>query len=113
MTLPPIDTSGVNIVELPVKPRQPTSEGAMLQPVPYSKCNHHFTSFEIDLDAGKCKCQKCGEEVSAMFVLGELMKTESRWMRTREAYQDEMKRLSERSSTKCRKCGEMTPISRK
>lgn len=113
MILTHIDTSGLNVLELPVKPRAKVDEGAMLQPVPYSKCNHRFTSFEIDPKANKCRCKKCGEEVSAMFVLEELMKVESRWMRTRESYQDEMKRLAERSRTKCRNCGEMTEISHK
>ena len=84
----------------------------MLQPVPYSHCQHLFTSFEIDIKAAKCTCKKCGETVSPMFVLEQLMKTESRWMQTRAAYQDEMKRLAERSRTKCRHCGEMTGISR-
>ena len=47
-----------------------------------------------------------------MFVLESLMHQESRWMRTREAYQEEMKRLDERSRTKCQHCGQMTRISR-
>lgn len=85
----------------------------MLQPVSHSHCKHIFTSFEVDIDAGKCRCKKCGEEVASMFVLEQLMKAESRWMRTLATYQDEMKRLSERSKTKCRKCGEMTEISHK
>lgn len=113
ITLPPVDISGLNIIELPVKPRANAEEGAMLQPVPYSNCQHLFTAFEIDLKAGKCRCKKCGEEVAAMFVLEQLMKTESRWMQTRASYQDEMKRLAERSKTKCRKCGAMTEISHK
>lgn len=113
MILPPIDIpDGTNILELPVKPRASADEGPMLQPVPYSRCNHLYASFEIDMDAQKCRCKKCNEDVSPMFVLQQLMKTESRWMRQRESYQDEMKRLAERSRTKCRHCGEMTEISR-
>lgn len=113
MIFPPIDIpDGTNILELPVKPRASADDGPMLQPVPYSHCNHLFATFEIDMDAQKCRCKKCNEEVSPMFVLQQLMKTESRWMRQREAYQDEMKRLAERSRTKCRHCGEMTEISR-
>lgn len=112
MIFEPIDASGLNIIELPVKPRPSAAEGAMLQPVPHSHCKHIFTSFEIDIDAAKCRCKKCGEEVAPMFVLEQLMKTESRWMRERASYQEEMKRLAERSRTKCRRCGEMTEISR-
>lgn len=113
MNLPPIDTSGLNVLELPVKPRPCAEEGAMLQPVPYEQCRHWKGPFEVDRDAEKCKCLACGEEVSPMFVLEQLMKLESQWMRTRAAYQDEMKRLAERSSTKCRHCGQMTRISKR
>lgn len=112
MNLPPIDISQTNILELPIKQRPSAEEGAMLQPVPYDKCQHTFTTFEVDVNAGKCRCKKCGEEVSPMFVLEELMKAESRWMRTLDSYQDSMKRLAERSRTKCDHCGKMTRISR-
>ena len=111
MIFEPIDNSSANIVELKVKPRPSADEGAMLQPVPHSHCRHTYTSFEIDIDAGKCVCKKCGEEVTPIFVLRQLMHMESRWMQTRSAYQDEMKRLDERSRTKCRHCNKMTRIS--
>lgn len=67
---------------------------------------------EVDLKGGKCKCLKCGGEVGPMFVLEQLMHKESQWMQTRAAYQDEMRRLDERSSTKCQHCDKMTRISR-
>lgn len=107
------DLNDVNVVQLPVVNRPALDEAPMLQAVPYSHCKHYFTTFTVDIDAGKCFCKDCGGEVSPMFVLAELMRLESRWNRTRLAYQDEMKRLDERSKTKCRKCGEMTEISRK
>jgi hypothetical protein len=106
-----IDISGENILKLPVKPREPVCERFLVD-VPYSKCNHWRGPFELDEKGGKCKCLKCGDEVSPIFVLVELMKQESRWMRTRESYLGEMKRLDERSRTKCQHCGEMTRISR-
>jgi hypothetical protein len=106
-----IDISGDNILKLPVKPREQVGDRFLVD-VPYSKCNHWQGPFEVDEKGGKCKCLKCGDEVSAIFVLTELMKQESRWMRTREAYLGELKRLGERSRTKCQHCGEMTRISR-
>ncbi len=39
------------------------------------------------------------------------MQLESQWMRTRAAHQDEMRRLRERSRTKCDHCGKITRIS--
>lgn len=110
MDLPPIDTSGENIVQLPVKPREPVGD-AFLQPVPYQSCNHWQGPFEVDVKGAKCKCLRCGTEVGAFFVLEQLMQQESRWNRTREAYLGEMKRLDERSRTKCQRCGEITRIS--
>lgn len=101
-----------NVTALPVKPRLPLEEGAMLQPVPFSKCHHLMASFEIDVDAAKCFCKQCGGEVSAIFVLEQLMKQESRWMQRQRQYQDEMSRLAERARTKCQHCGQMTRISR-
>lgn len=110
MIFPPIETD--NVRALPVTPRPAPEEGAMLQPVPATKCHHHLASFEVDVDAGKCRCKRCGDEVSPMFVLERLMLQESRWMQTMRTYQDQMKRLSDRSRTKCQHCGEMTRISR-
>lgn len=110
----PIDTEAPeNIVQFTGKKRPPPDEDRMLQAVPYGKCMHRLSAFEVDMDAGKCKCLTCGGEVSPMFVLEQLMWEESKWMRARAGYQDEMKRLAERSSTKCTHCGEMTRISRR
>lgn len=111
MNLPPIDVSGENILKLPVKTRHPIG-GAFLQPVPAMTCSHWRGPFEVDVKGGKCKCLSCGGDVSPMFVLDQLMNQESQWMRTRAAYMDEMKRLAERSKTKCDHCGKMTRISR-
>lgn len=99
-----------NIVSLPVRPKANTGN-LMLVPPPLGKCQHFNASFEVDVDAGECTCSKCGEKVSPIFVLQQLMHHESRWNRTREAYQEEMRRLEERSRTKCDHCGKMTRIS--
>lgn len=48
-----------------------------------------------------------------MFVLERLMQKESRWRETRMGYQEDMRRLAERSSTKCQHCHKMTRISRR
>ncbi len=113
MNLPPIDITGADIVQFPGKKREEPDGERFLVPVPHGKCIHFQGPFEVDSKAGKCICKACGEEVDAIFVLEQLMKMESRWMQTRAAYQDEMKRLAERSSTKCQKCGQMTRISHK
>lgn len=102
---------GADVVDLVVSRKEPPDGRLMLVPPPRAACIHFNTSFEIDKVAGKCTCLGCGEEVSPMFVLERLMHLESQWMRTREAHQQEMLRLKERSRTKCEHCGEMTRIS--
>jgi formylmethanofuran dehydrogenase subunit E len=109
MIFPPVETD--NVHALPVKPRPSPEEGAMLQAVPVTQCQHLFATYTIDLNAGKCICKRCSGDVTPMFVLEQLMKKESQWMRTMATYQDQMKRLAERSRTKCQHCGEMTRVS--
>lgn len=111
MILEPIDISGANIAQLPVKYKKPVEGERFLTPVEPGKCSH-WGPFEIDTKGGQCKCLKCGEPVAPMYVLERLMSQESQWMQTLARYQDEMKRLDERSKTKCRHCGQMTVISR-
>lgn len=100
-----------NVVRFTGKQRPDLEEGPMLRPVEHRKCTHHFASYEVDVDAGKCKCLNCGSEVTPFFVLAQLMREESKWWRARATYDDQMKRLEERSRTKCMRCGEMTRIS--
>lgn len=59
------------------------------------------------------ECGQCGTRLDPMFVLKILARQETQYDRSRERYQAEMKRLSERSRTKCQHCGKMTRISRK
>lgn len=100
------------VVPIPVRVR-PATGSLMLVPLPAIKCTHFNASFEVDVDAGECTCRKCGGKVTPIFVLEQLMLKESQWNRTREAYLKEMKRLGERSKTKCEHCGKMTRISRR
>lgn len=101
------------VTALPVKSRAPRDDQALRPVDPVGRCLHWNTTFEVDVDGGTCKCLGCGQHVTPMFVLEQLMKEESRWHRARASYQDEMKRLSERSRTKCQHCGGMTRVSRR
>ena len=99
-----------DVKDLPIRNKR-NDKGLFLVPPPYSTCKHYGDRFELDEDAGKAKCLDCNQEVSLMFVLKRLMRQESKWMRSRERYMDEMKRLSDRRRTKCQHCGNMTQIS--
>lgn len=104
-------TDELIVKRLPVEHRPPTDQGQFLREVPYTACRHYRGPFEVDVNAGSCKCLACQGTVTPMFVLEQLMRQESEWNRTRRAYQDEMLRLQMRSKTKCERCGAMTRIS--
>ena len=101
-----------DVTDLPVRHRREDEGKLFLVPPPASKCQHYIGPFEVDPDAGGCRCRQCGEDVSPMFVLERMLRKESQWLRAHDRYNDEMKRLAERSKTKCRHCKKMTPISR-
>lgn len=63
--------------------------------------------------AKEVECGICGTALDPVWVLMQLAGEESRWRQFRKAYDDEMRRLNERSRTKCDNCGKMTRISRK
>ncbi|ABS14278.1 hypothetical protein I6H96_02815 [Brucella anthropi] len=113
------------ITKLPIKFKSPPGEDEpMLKIVSHEPgvCNHawqfrngrqiHATYF-IREGETEVECSLCGTRLDPMFVLRKLAQAENRWQASRERYQDEMKRLSERTRTKCKHCGQMTPISRK
>ena len=59
------------------------------------------------------ECSRCNTRLDPMFVLKILATEETQWSRVRARYLDEMKRLAERTRTKCMHCGNMTEISRR
>ncbi|UIF90925.1 hypothetical protein [Cupriavidus sp. UYPR2.512] len=116
MILPPINLDEEvkpTVLSFPGTKKQPAEEGPYLQDVGhrFGECQHR-AGFVLDDKLDAVICKGCNEKLSPMWVLRQLASVETRWHRFRETYQDEMKRLAERSKTKCRHCGEMTPISR-
>jgi hypothetical protein len=115
MILPPIilDEEADNVVELnaPFKRRE---QARQFERVPLGKCLHYAgqVTYQIDEKLADVTCGGCGEKLNPMFVLAQLMNRESRYAQFRAEYQEEMKRLNERSRTKCQHCGEMTRISK-
>lgn len=113
------------IKKLNVKFKAPPSEDApTLQVVQHYErdgCNHKWVirggrtvhaSYLIREGETEVECGLCNTRLDPMFVLRHLAFEEANWHRTRQAYQDEMKRLNERRRTKCDNCGHMTRISR-
>lgn len=113
------------IKPLPVKFKAPPSpDEPMLKVVRYEPdgCNHAWeyrggkmvnANYLIREGEMEVECGLCGTRLDPMFVLRRLANEETQWERTRQNYKEEMKRLNERSRTKCDHCGKMTRISRR
>jgi ribosomal protein S27E len=110
MTIDPPEPA--DIIPFPGKKRPP-DEGRMLEVVHYDGgCAHLNTTFRFREGETEVTCGACGTKLDPMFVLKQLATEESRWFNNRDRYQDEMKRIEERSKTECEHCGKMTRISR-
>jgi hypothetical protein len=118
------------IKPLPVKFKKPPGdEPPFLKVVHYGgPCNHQWfwrgdptsadsrmvnVTYLIREGETEVECSNCGTKLDPMWVLRRMATEETQWLRTRERYMDEMKRLRERSRTKCWHCGKMTEISRR
>jgi hypothetical protein len=118
----PVDDEGVT--RLPVKFKTPPSEERTLEIVHGGRdgCNHTFTivggeiknvTYLVAEAAAEVECSNCKAKLNPMWVLARLAHDETRYHETAKRYQEEMKRLSERTRTKCDNCGHMTRISRR
>jgi hypothetical protein len=113
------------IKRLPVRFKQPVNEaGRTLKIVDNrfsrDECDHiHLAgqwhqpvTYLIRKGETEVECGGCGTKLDPMFVLTLMAHAETDWLRTRELYIEEMKRLDGRKATKCERCGHMTRISR-
>lgn len=98
------------IKKLDVRFKRPIgAEGKFLTLVPkYEGCLEH--SYVIDPEADKVTCRKCLKIFNPMAVLTDLARKESGWFLHHQRYTEEMKRLDEKSRTKCEHCKQMTRI---
>lgn len=115
-----------NVTRLPVQFKRPLQdEGTVLKVVERflsrDECNHITrldgtrvvsVTYLIREGETEVECGNCATRLDPMWVLAKLAREESGWNNARRMYLDEMKRLRERSRTKCDACGHMTRISR-
>lgn len=98
-----------DITKLPVKFKTAPPTERVLLAVPGYKCLHQ--QFEVDSDKAEVTCAQCKEKLNPMYVLNKLANKETQWHVFFQRYQEELRRLNERSHTKCIHCGKMTRIS--
>ena len=108
------------VTKLPIRFKAPpeATENLLTVVPAYRGCSHRYYELEgHSYIVGKegeteCTCGKCGAKIDPMFVLRQLATQETRWHESFKRHQEEMKRLDERSRTKCQHCGQQTSISR-
>lgn len=112
------------IRRLPVRFKEPANEaGRTLKIVDNrfsrDECDHTYqrgssrrVTYLIRKGETEVECGGCGTRLDPMFVLNLMANAETDWLRTRELYIEEMRRLDGRKATKCQHCGQMTRISR-
>ncbi|WP_423197897.1 hypothetical protein DFLDMN_001537 [Cupriavidus sp. H19C3] len=100
------------VLSFPGKKKPEVDEGPYLKQVLYKPGCQHRHGFIINDKLMEVECSACHEKLNPMWALIQLANMETRWHQHHEQYQQEVARLRERQRTKCRHCGEMTPISR-
>ena len=100
-----------NVVPLPVRFKDAGPEERVFEIVHTTKCWHR-AQFIVDESLATVECGACHEKLNPMWVLNTLAKEDRRMHEAHDRYKDEMRRLTERSSTKCQHCQKMTRISR-
>lgn len=100
-----------DVLPLPVKLRKDLGDEHVLKAVHTGKC-WHAGGFIVDEQLALVTCAGCGEKLSPMWALVQLSHREHRYHELHARYHDELKRIADRSRTKCDHCGQMTRISR-
>lgn len=104
-----------NVKKLPVKFKTPIPPERSLVEVQLGKCTHRSmfgAAYAVDESLAEVECSLCAAKLNPMWVLAQLASDDRRYFEAHQRYHDEMKRLKERSRTKCNSCGVMTLISR-
>jgi hypothetical protein len=120
-----------NVTRLKTKFKKQDGDHPFLKVVHYDgeRCNHRYrwdgdamssngsrmvnATYLIREGETEIECGLCNTRLDPMFVLRIMASEENSWSNARARYIDEMKRLRERSRTKCMNCGKMTEISRR
>jgi hypothetical protein len=120
-----------NVTRLKTKFKKPDDDPPFLKVISYDRdhCNHRYrwdgdamssagsrmvnATYLLREGETEVECGLCGARLDPMFVLRIMANEENTWTHARARYIYEMKRLKERSRTKCMCCGKMTEISRR
>jgi hypothetical protein len=106
-----MDEEKGELLYLPVKRKDGDVKRVLTVAYPsYGECQHK--RFTIDEKLSQVECRDCGVVLNPMYALLQLAREENRYHELHARYQSELKRLAERSRTKCEHCNKMTRITR-
>lgn len=101
-----IDESGGNVTQLPRTKQRRTA--APLEVVHSYKCQHgHFL---VDEKKADVECGLCHEKLNPMWVLAQIARDDDRLRHRWATLKADLQLMGERTRTKCKHCGKMTPI---
>jgi hypothetical protein len=104
-----------HVKRLPVRFKKPLPEDRTLlfayEVGQYDLCSHD--RFVIDDKKAEVGCGDCHEKLNPMWVLSVLTSRDHRFHEAHATYNEQMKRLDERTRTKCEWCDKLTRINRR
>lgn len=102
------------ITPIPVKFKGPLPpERTLFMPWEVQSKPCHHQAFVIDHEKSEVECKDCKAKLNPMWVLQQLAARDHRFQAAHLRYHEEMKRLDERTRTKCQHCGKLTRVSRR
>jgi ribosomal protein S27E len=102
------------VKRLPVRFKTPSPpERSLLLPFEVGARQCFHKQFLIDAEKAEVECADCHALLNPLWVLAQLAHRDHRFHEAHRRYAEEMKRLEERSRTRCQGCGRMTRISRR
>lgn len=110
-----MEDSDDKVKRLPVRFKTPDPPELTLVERHYGKCMHgrfENAQYIVDESLAEIECSVCHEKLNPIWAMAQLARMEHRFHEAQKRYIEEMRRLSERTRTKCKSCGVMTPISR-
>ena len=107
-----------NVKKLPVRFKGPLPEDRTVmlawEAGKSGGCQHTMTQYIVGgVGETEVECGRCGAKLNPMWVLMEIATADRRYQEAAARHKDEMRRLSERTRTKCEHCKQMTRISRR
>lgn len=95
------------VTELPVRPKK-RQRGELQLAETHRGCEHKH--LVVDERAAEVECADCGVKLNPMWALARLARDDSDFRREWDRMRAAVRLLKDKTKTKCRHCGQMTPV---